>query len=366
MDTCHGGGFIPELAANNQVIVTSADADESSWCFLDLGHCVTSYYLLEAISNAEPVDTDSNYEISAEEIAYYIESKVVEYTTAFAPSIQHPQIYDNYTGELALFMMATFDTVPRAISLTIDGTTYSPGHIPVSLLWMPGSVHGCEVPSVANGGIGTQYLFTSWSDSDTSLLRMFSVGGKYTANYKTQYYLTVTSEYSDLTGEAWYDEGTTAWTGIAEPVINADGTRYIFLKWIVDGSERIGNPISIFMDSPHTAATNYKTQHYLTVESEYGDPTGEYWYDEGSTVTASVTSPLGTLIRQVFTGWSGDSTAATPSVNILMSSPKTVTANWRTDYLYLYILVGGIVGLVGAVSISVILIRSRRKFPGRI
>lgn len=365
LDTCHSGGFIPDLSASNLVIVTSSDADESSWAVTTLGHGIASYYLLEAISDAEPVDTNGNFGISAEELFYYIEPKVVAYTTA-DPPIQHPQLYDGYAGELALFMMAVFDTMPGTTSLTVDGTPYSPEQIPVSLLWMPGSVHDCEVPSVASGGIGTQYVFTSWSDGDTSLLRMFSAGGKYTANYKTQYYLTVTSDYGDPTGEGWYDEGTTTWTGSAEPVITADGTRYIFLNWMVDGTDHTGNPISVIMNSPHTASTDYKTQHYLTVESEYGDPAGEDWYDEGSTATASVTSPLGTLIRQVFTGWSGDSIATTSSANILMSSPKTVTANWRTDYLYLYILIGGIVGLVGAVSISVILIRSRRKAPRRI
>ena len=364
LDTCHSGGFIPELSASNPVIVTSSAADESAWEFVALGHSVASYYLLEAISDAEPVDTNVNYEISAEELANYIKSNVVAYTTA-DPPIQHPQLYDGYAGELALFMMATFDTSITA-SLTIDGTTYSPGQIPVSFLWLPGSVHDCEVPSVANGGIGTQYLFTSWSDGDTSLLRMLSAGGKYTANYKTQYYLTVTSDYGDPTGEGWYDEGTTAWTGSAEPIITADGTRYIFLNWMVDGTDQTSNPISVIMNSPHTASTDYKTQHYLTVESEYGDPAGEGWYDGGSTATASVTSPLGTLIRQVFTGWSGDSIATTSSANILMSSPKTVTANWRTEYLYLYILIGGIVGLVGVVSISVIVIRGRRKSPRRI
>lgn len=364
LDTCQSGGFIPELSSSNLVIVTSSAADESAWEFEVLGHSVASYYLLEALDYPEPVDTNGNFGISAEEIANYIKSNVVAYTTA-DPPLQHPQLYDGYAGELALFMMAIFDTMPGTTSLAIDGTTYSPGQIPVSLLWMPGSVHECEVPSVANGGIGTQYVFTSWSDGDTSLLRMFSAGGKYTANYKTQYYLTVTSDYGDPTGEGWYDAGTTAWTGSTEPVITADDTRYIFLNWMVDGTDQTGNPISVIMNSPHTASTDYKTQHYLTVESEYGDPAGEDWYDEGSTATASVTSPLGTLIRQVFTGWSGDSTAVTPSANIRMSSPKTVTANWRTDYLYLYILIGGIVGLVGLAFAVAIQIRRRKPPPRR-
>lgn len=364
LDTCHSGGFIPELSSSNLVIVTSSAADESSWESSELGHGVASYYLLEAFDHSELIDSNRDYEISAEEFWYYVEPKVVTYV-ANQGEQQHPELYDGYAGELALFIMATFDTSITA-SLTIDGTTYSPGQIPVSLLWMPGSVHECEASSIAPGATGIRYIFTSWSDGNPSPSRTVSRGGAYTANYKTQYYLIVTSDHGDPAGEGWYDEGTTAQTGTAEPVITADGTRYIFLNWMVDGTDQTGNPISVIMNSPHTASTDYKTQHYLNVESEYGDPAGEDWYDEGSTATASVTSPLGTLIRQVFTGWSGDSIATTSSANILMSSPKTVTANWRTDYLYLYILIGGLVGLVGVVSISVILIRSRRKAPRRI
>jgi uncharacterized repeat protein (TIGR02543 family) len=100
--------------------------------------------------------------------------------------------------------------------------------------------------------------------------------------------------------------------------------------------------------------------YYLTVVSDYGDPQGEGWYDSGSTATFSVTSPVGTIARHFFTGWGGDSTATTPTVNILMDEPKTVTANWRTDYTYLYALIGGIAGTTVAV-LAIILWRRRGK-----
>ncbi|MGB2853800.1 MAG: caspase family protein [Dehalococcoidia bacterium] len=217
---------------------------------------------------------------------------------------------------------------------------------------------------------GTRYVFLNWivdGDDQSGNPVSITMDAPHTAvaEYQTQYYLTVESPYGDLpSGEDWYDEGTTATTGIAEQTIiddSDDHTRYIFLKWIVDGIDQTGNPVSITMDAPRTATTNYKTQHYLTVNSEYGDPSGEGWHDEGDTATASVTSPVGTIIRKVFTGWSGDLTATASTKTIVIDEPKTVTANWRDDYLYLYLIVVGIVVVVGGGSALVVSSRRGRK-----
>jgi len=362
LDSCFSGGFIPDLSVTVQVILASSAADEGAGAFSSLGHAVFSYSILEAFDNPHLVDTDRDYEISAEEIFYCVEPKVVAYTQSHPP-VQHPQLYDSYAGELSLFVIASFNSIPRATSLTVDGTIYSPWEIPASLLWLPGSVHECEAPITAPGEAGTRYVFTSWSDGDTSPSRTISRGGVYTAGYKMQHYLTVTSDCGDPAGKGWYDEGTTAWTGTAESSVDADGTRYTFLNWIVDGVGQTVNPVSVIMDSPHTAVTDYKAQHYLTVISGYGDPKGEGWYDSGSVSEISVTSPVGRLIRQVCTGWRGDSNATTPTATVLMDGPKTVIANWRAEYLYLYVLIGGVPVLAWAVSASIILTRRRGKTP---
>ncbi len=260
----------------------------------------------------------------------------------------------------------TLGASPDVVSLTIDGTTYSPAELPKSFSWANGSAHDCVAPSpAASGEEGTQYVFTSWSpDGDASPSKTITVSGNatYTASYKTQHYLTVDADYSDPSGEGWYDKGTDVDIETAE-IVGDDGTRYVFLKWTVDDNTETNNSVSITMDAPHTAATEYKTQHYLTVNSEYGEPEPEEgdWYDEDSTATISVTSPIGTIIRKVFTKWSGDSTANSTSATILMDEPKTVTANWRDDYLYLYIIIGGIVVVVGGGSALVIsTIRGRK------
>ncbi|MBN1162075.1 MAG: FHA domain-containing protein, partial [Dehalococcoidales bacterium] len=57
--------------------------------------------------------------------------------------------------------------------------------------------------------------------------------------------------------------------------------------------------------------------------------------------------------------WSGDLTDVDADSSLLMNSPKDITANWHTDYLYLYILIGGAAVLVGATITTTVLIRRR-------
>jgi hypothetical protein len=90
------------------------------------------------------------------------------------------------------------------------------------------------------------------------------------------------------------------------------------------------------MDSPKTAVANWKTQYYLKVnDGGYGAASGEGWYDSGTLATFSINPTSvgeGTGKRYVFTYWSGASTLTNQSDNILMNEPKTVTANWKTQY----------------------------------
>jgi uncharacterized repeat protein (TIGR02543 family) len=135
--------------------------------------------------------------------------------------------------------------------------------------------------------------------------------------------------------------------------------RHFLTSWSGDATA-ITRTARILMDEPKTVTANWRTQYYLTVVSDYGEPQGEGWYDSRSTAAFSVTSPVGTMVRQVFTGWSEDSTATGRSAHIFMDEPKTVTANWQTDYTYLYALIGGIVGTAVVVS-AIILWRRRRR-----
>lgn len=156
-------------------------------------------------------------------------------------------------------------------------------------------------------------------------------------------YLTVKTdpEYIvTIPGEGWYDENTNVDLTAPDYVDVSTGVRYRFSHWDVDGtSQGIGvNPITIVMDANHTATAHYILQYYLTVSSPYGTTGGEGWYDSGATAYATLNTSVvdhGNKTRRVFTSWSADASGTNyaQSNPITMNSPKTATANWKTQYL---------------------------------
>ncbi|NIO69377.1 MAG: hypothetical protein GTN71_10160 [Anaerolineae bacterium] len=91
----------------------------------------------------------------------------------------------------------------------------------------------------------------------------------------------------------------------------------------------------------------------MAVESSYGTPTGEGWYDAGSeaAITVEPAVPmeglLGTLgARWVFSQWTGDFTSTSPSATVPMDKPAHVQALWAEDYSIVYLDAVAIVGLL--------------------
>jgi len=153
-----------------------------------------------------------------------------------------------------------------------------------------------------------------------------------TANWTTQYNLTVTSAHDSPQGAGWYNSGATANFSVTSPADESNGTRYVFTQWSGDytGSSPSG---SLMMTSAKSVTANWQTQYFLaTAENPpYGGnispaPPGD-WYNSGSyaTVTATPTGNYGWL------GWTGHLTGKTNPAQILMSSPKSVTANFAGE-----------------------------------
>ena len=332
LDTCSAGSFSSELSQDGRVMLMGCQPDEGSLESCELEHGVFTHYVLEAFRNFDVADTNGDYELSAQEIFSYAETRTTDETitcdnatvtideiiaypmlwqelssvcdnvsstidgtaafhnvTVSEGDEQHPLLSNCYPGELSLLMKVVFDTTadfpPDATVLTLDGEPYLSGELPASFIWAPGSVHTLDIPSQMDTGERTRLVFVSWDDGDASVSRAISHGGEYAANYETQY--------------------------------------------------------------------------QLTVESAWGNPVGQGWYESSEVAHVSVYSPAGIIIRRLFAGWSGDSVGTEASTLLTMDGPKTVTANWRADYLRLYILIAGVVALVGAtVGIR---IRRRRK-----
>lgn len=222
--------------------------------------------------------------------------------------------------------------------------------------------------TITNGD--TRYVFRHWDIDGVAVSEnpanvYMNTSHSAFANYRTQYYLSVSSEHGSVSGSDWYDYGTTATTGTAQQIITEGGTRYVFEHWNVDNTVRTGNPVTVSMYAPHTATAEYKTQYYLDVDSKYGNPSGEGWYDSNTVAQISVTPVVGTLIRHKFDGWSGSSYDKNATTNVYMYQPQSIVATWKTDYLYLGLLIGGL--FVICILITVLLasrlksIRTRKR-----
>ncbi|MBL7167007.1 MAG: caspase family protein [Dehalococcoidales bacterium] len=159
---------------------------------------------------------------------------------------------------------------------------------------------------------------------------------------------------ADLPASCFWAAGSAHEFDVVSEVDTENGTRLVFVSWD-DGYESVSRTIS----RGGEYRVEYRTQYRLTIESTYGDPKGEGWYDSGSTATVSVTPSQGIVIRRVFAGWSGDLVGAQPAGRLTMDGPKAVTANWHTDYLRLYILAAATLALFGTTA-AVYMLRRRK------
>lgn len=192
----------------------------------------------------------------------------------------------------------------------------------------------------------TRYNFASWSGSGngsytgSSSTATVTMNGPITqtANWQTQYYLTVTGVYSSTTGSGWYNAGATANFNVSSPVSGGSGTQLAFSSWSGSGSGSYTGSTqaaSCTMNGPITETANWVTQYYLTVSSSYGSTTGSGWYDSGAVAHAGLTSGTvsgGAGTRYLFVSWSTGGTNYAESSDITMTGPTTVTASWSVQY----------------------------------
>jgi uncharacterized protein YxeA len=171
------------------------------------------------------------------------------------------------------------------------------------------------------------------------------------------------------TGDNWFD--TNSDTQISVPNITKlekENTRTQLKGWSIDGSDMkivsrqesgtFSTPI-IHMSSTHSINFEYATQYYINVISNFGRPTGTGWYDSGSIIEISVIPTEDFPIRHVFSEWEGSILKPNNmnSANVLVDSPKTLTANWIPDYSLVTIM--GVI-FAGAIIGSASIYRKRR------
>lgn len=161
-----------------------------------------------------------------------------------------------------------------------------------------------------------------------------------------------------------WDIGSTHTLQVTATIPSNPGVRYTFLGW-TDGSKDLSRTLTATAHGDYSPL--FKTQYQLQVASDFGNPQGSGWYDEGSIASFSVTSPspepglLGLLGgKAIFRGWTGDSTARSTASTIVMTGPMSVKASWTVDNSQAYITIAILFAAVAA-AFALLMIRRRRR-----
>ncbi|HUG65966.1 MAG TPA: hypothetical protein VMK83_12170 [Gaiellaceae bacterium] len=159
---------------------------------------------------------------------------------------------------------------------------------------------------------------------DTASNAVLTVG----ANTYTAAQLPVTLTFSDSASVSY---------SYSTPVSSTTaGKRYVLSS--------VTGPASPFTVTANTTVTgNYGTQYQLSLAtdpaavdlSNIAGATDGSWHDAGSTVNLTATTPVAidATSRYRFDDWSGDASGSTNPVGVTMNAPRSVTANYVTQYL---------------------------------
>lgn len=228
--------------------------------------------------------------------------------------------------------------------VTIDSTIYSATQLPINFTWNSGSTHNFDFTSyLVVGSTTKQYVWTSTTGDLTSVQSgtlTVTTYGSVIGNFKTQYYLSVSSQYdSPSPPKGFFDSGS----GITESVTSpASGGQYICTGWTGTGSvPTSGSTTSATFTITAASSITWNWQSSagqlsLTVSSPHGNPNpsvGKSYWTSGSSVNCSVSSPV-TEDYYVWTctGWTG--TGSVPpsgtqnTVTFTITQDSTINWTW--------------------------------------
>ncbi len=202
---------------------------------------------------------------------------------------------------------------------------------------------------IVDHGNGTRRVFTHWSGdaSGTNYAQSDPItmdeNKTAIANWKTQYYLTISTDSGTVTPvSGWYDAGSSVPISATAPTA-ISGEQYTWLGWTGTGSgsySGTNNPATITMNGPVTETATWGHEYRLIMDTDVGttNPSaGENWYEAGATVQISATSPTATSDEQyTWLGWTGTGSGSYSGTNnpasITINGPVTQTAAWKQEY----------------------------------
>jgi uncharacterized repeat protein (TIGR02543 family) len=241
-------------------------------------------------------------------------------------------------------VQVTVQTAPIGLAFTVDGTTYSATQ---TFSWASGSNHTVATASPQSGGTGIQYVWKTWSDNGTISHNVAPTTNKtYTANFTTQYYLTMGhgtgGTVSPVSG--WKNSGATV--SITATPTNNSSVSYSFNRWAGTGAgsySGTNNPASIKVNGPTTENATFAQNpvqvvvqtnpagRSFSVDGTIYTAAQSFSWSPGSSHTIATTSPQsgGADVQYVWTKWSDSGVI---SHTVAPATNKTYTATFNTQY----------------------------------
>lgn len=155
-------------------------------------------------------------------------------------------------NQSAMTVPVTIRTNPVGLSFTANGTTYTTTQ---TFEWTAGSTLPVSTTSPQAGTAGTQYVWSNWSDGGAISHNVFaspSGGNSYTANFNTQYQLTMNAGTGGTVSPSsggFYNAGETV------QVLATPTGGFTFAGWSGTGSgsySGTNNPATVTMNAPLT------------------------------------------------------------------------------------------------------------------
>jgi hypothetical protein len=240
-------------------------------------------------------------------------------------------------------MSVTVQANPPGLSFAVDGTNYTTAQ---TFNWTPGSNHTIATTPQQNGSTGVQYVWNSWSDAGAiSHTISPTTSSNYTANFTTQYYLTMSAGAggSVSPGSMWTNGG--AMVNISAMAFN----EYSFGSWTGSGSGSYsGNnsATSVTMNGPitQTASFNMQVQTMAFVQQPGNVLQGATIFPEvqvqafdingqtlaNAAIVISLGSGTGNLVGTLTRLTDGNGIAHFNDLSLSLAGPKTLTASAPT------------------------------------
>jgi List-Bact-rpt repeat protein len=151
-------------------------------------------------------------------------------------------------------VQVTVQINPAGRTFTVDGTAYTTAQ---TISWQSGSSHTIATTSPQNGDAGVRYVWMNWTGGGAISHTVAPTNNKtYTANFKTQYYLTMTPGTGGIVrpGSGWKNSGS------AVSISATPNNGYSFSNWTGSGTGSYSgpdNPASITMGGPITETATF-------------------------------------------------------------------------------------------------------------